>query len=160
VPPNASDLQGSVRDRDKRERERQQLADLVGRNLTYISQLDGLDFDTYASQVRVGITVVPVDVLQPGWAGEFFQHIFAVLFTAQGVVVAHSSILPRKNAQPAGHRDIRRDIRETKVVDYMGLPWSGGPAGRHLRKGKGGASEFPRPACAFERTNASHFRAW
>ena len=33
--------------RDRREQERQQLADLVGRNLTYVSQLDGLDFALY-----------------------------------------------------------------------------------------------------------------
>jgi hypothetical protein len=39
-------LQGSTRaqERVSREKERQQLADLVGRNLTYVSQLDGLDF--------------------------------------------------------------------------------------------------------------------
>ena len=33
--------------RERRERERQQLADLVGRNLTYASQLDGLDYTLY-----------------------------------------------------------------------------------------------------------------
>ena len=43
--------QGTARDRDKREVERQQLADLVGRNLTYISQLEGLGFDMYAQRV-------------------------------------------------------------------------------------------------------------
>ncbi|KAF5843796.1 vacuolar protein sorting-associated protein 35-domain-containing protein [Dunaliella salina] len=42
---------GTARDREKREIERQQLADLVGRNLTYISQLDGLGFDMYSQQV-------------------------------------------------------------------------------------------------------------
>ena len=36
--------------RERREKERQQLADLVGRNLTYASQLDGLDSQLY--QVR------------------------------------------------------------------------------------------------------------
>jgi hypothetical protein len=40
-------VQGSARDREKRERERQQLADLVGKNLTYLSQLDGLTFQLY-----------------------------------------------------------------------------------------------------------------
>lgn len=44
-------LQGSVRDKEKRERERQQLADLVGKNLTYISQLDGLDYHLYSTAV-------------------------------------------------------------------------------------------------------------
>jgi vacuolar protein sorting-associated protein 35 len=44
-------LQGSSRERDKREKERQQLADLVGKNLTYVSQLDGLGYDLYATQV-------------------------------------------------------------------------------------------------------------
>ncbi|EFN52770.1 hypothetical protein CHLNCDRAFT_54198 [Chlorella variabilis] len=39
--------QGSARDRERRERERQQLADLVGKNLTYLSQLDGLTFPLY-----------------------------------------------------------------------------------------------------------------
>ena len=33
--------------RDRREKERQQLADLVGKNLTYLSQLDGLNFELY-----------------------------------------------------------------------------------------------------------------
>lgn len=33
--------------REKRVKERQQLADLVGKNLTYISQLEGLDFPLY-----------------------------------------------------------------------------------------------------------------
>lgn len=33
--------------RDRKEGERQQLADLVGKNLTYISQLEGLDFTLY-----------------------------------------------------------------------------------------------------------------
>jgi hypothetical protein len=44
-------LQGSQRDREKRERERQQLADLVGKNLTYLSQLDGLTFPLYRDVV-------------------------------------------------------------------------------------------------------------
>ncbi|PSC73631.1 vacuolar sorting-associated 35B-like [Micractinium conductrix] len=43
--------QGSARDREKRERERQQLADLVGKNLTYLSQLDGLTFQLYRDVV-------------------------------------------------------------------------------------------------------------
>ena len=33
--------------RERRVKERQQLADLVGKNLTYISQLEGLDFPIY-----------------------------------------------------------------------------------------------------------------
>ncbi len=33
--------------RERKEGERQQLADLVGKNLTYISQLEGLDFKLY-----------------------------------------------------------------------------------------------------------------
>ncbi len=45
-------LQGNARDREKREKERQQLADLVGKNLTYISQLDGLGYEVYSTQVR------------------------------------------------------------------------------------------------------------
>ena len=44
-------FQGNVRDREKREVERQQLQDLVGKNLTYLSQLDGLDFDLYSGTV-------------------------------------------------------------------------------------------------------------
>ncbi|KAL6753231.1 vacuolar protein sorting-associated protein 35 [Haematococcus lacustris] len=43
--------QGSARDKEKREKERQQLADLVGKNLTYISQLDGLSYALYSEQV-------------------------------------------------------------------------------------------------------------
>ncbi len=37
-----------------REQERQQLQDLVGKNLTYLSQLDGLDYDLYSNKVRGG----------------------------------------------------------------------------------------------------------
>ena len=33
--------------RERREKERQQLADLVGKNLTYLSQLEGLTFELY-----------------------------------------------------------------------------------------------------------------
>jgi len=40
-----------VQERAAREKERQQLADLVGKNLTYVSQLDGLSFEMYASSV-------------------------------------------------------------------------------------------------------------
>ncbi|KAG1664616.1 hypothetical protein FOA52_004491 [Chlamydomonas sp. UWO 241] len=43
--------QGHARDRDKRETERQQLQDLVGKNLTYLSQLDGLGYELYAGMV-------------------------------------------------------------------------------------------------------------
>ncbi|KAF6251478.1 vacuolar protein sorting-associated protein 35 [Scenedesmus sp. NREL 46B-D3] len=43
--------QGVARDRERREKERQQLQDLVGKNLTYISQLDGLSFELYAGSV-------------------------------------------------------------------------------------------------------------
>ena len=43
--------QGSVRDRERREKERQQLADLVGKNLTAVSQLDGLTFGLYCDTV-------------------------------------------------------------------------------------------------------------
>lgn len=48
---HAPAVQGSQRDREKRERERQQLADLVGKNLTYLSQLDGLTFPLYRDVV-------------------------------------------------------------------------------------------------------------
>ncbi|KAK9803789.1 hypothetical protein WJX73_008689 [Symbiochloris irregularis] len=44
--------QGAQRDRDRREKERQQLADLVGKNLTYLSQLEGLNFELYQGQVH------------------------------------------------------------------------------------------------------------
>ncbi|CAL5218743.1 g459 [Coccomyxa viridis] len=44
--------QGSGKDRDRKEGERQQLADLVGKNLTYISQLEGLDFKLYKDVVQ------------------------------------------------------------------------------------------------------------
>lgn len=38
-------------DQEKRESERKMLQDLVGKNLTYLSQLDALDFNLYASSV-------------------------------------------------------------------------------------------------------------
>ncbi|EIE25972.1 vacuolar protein sorting-associated protein 35, partial [Coccomyxa subellipsoidea C-169] len=44
--------QGSGKDRERKEGERQQLADLVGKNLTYISQLEGLDFKLYQDVVQ------------------------------------------------------------------------------------------------------------
>lgn len=40
--------------RERRVKERQQLADLVGKNLTYISQLEGLDFPIY--KVNIDMT--------------------------------------------------------------------------------------------------------
>ena len=40
-----------MRDRERREKERQQLADLVGKNLTAVSQLDGLTFELYCDTV-------------------------------------------------------------------------------------------------------------
>ena len=39
--------------RDRREKERAQLADLVGKNLTYISQLEGLDYALYLVRPRL-----------------------------------------------------------------------------------------------------------
>lgn len=39
--------QGHTRDREKRERERQELRILVGTNLVRLSQLDGVNVDTY-----------------------------------------------------------------------------------------------------------------
>lgn len=38
------------------DRDRQQLADLVGKNLTYLSQLDGLDFELYSAVVLPRVT--------------------------------------------------------------------------------------------------------
>ncbi|KDD73497.1 vacuolar protein sorting-associated protein 35, partial [Helicosporidium sp. ATCC 50920] len=43
--------QGTAADRRRREAERAQLADLVGKNLTYLSQLDGLNFALYRDVV-------------------------------------------------------------------------------------------------------------
>jgi len=39
--------------RERREKERQQLADLVGKNLTYMSQLEGLDVQLYQARPRL-----------------------------------------------------------------------------------------------------------
>ena len=39
--------QGHTRDREKRERERQELRILVGTNLVRLSQLDGVNVETY-----------------------------------------------------------------------------------------------------------------
>ena len=39
--------------RERRVKERQQLADLVGKNLTYISQLEGLDFPIYKVRIKL-----------------------------------------------------------------------------------------------------------
>lgn len=44
-------FQGSKMDQEKRESERKMLQDLVGKNLTYLSQLDTLDFDLYSTSV-------------------------------------------------------------------------------------------------------------
>lgn len=43
--------QGPVRDREKRESERQELRLLVGKNLARLSQLEGVDLDTYSKVV-------------------------------------------------------------------------------------------------------------
>ena len=47
--------QGHTRDREKRERERQELRILVGTNLVRLSQLDGVNVETYkkVSSLRV-----------------------------------------------------------------------------------------------------------
>jgi len=44
-------FQGSKMDQEKRESERMMLQDLVGKNLTYLSQLDALDFKLYSNSV-------------------------------------------------------------------------------------------------------------
>lgn len=44
-------FQGNKFDQEKREKERKMLQDLVGKNLTFLSQLDGLDFNLYSSLV-------------------------------------------------------------------------------------------------------------
>lgn len=43
--------QGGVADQERREIDRRELADLVGKNLTYISQLEGLSFELYRDSV-------------------------------------------------------------------------------------------------------------
>ncbi|PFX32322.1 vacuolar protein sorting-associated protein 35-like [Stylophora pistillata] len=47
--------QGHTRDREKRERERQELRILVGTNLVRLSQLDGVNVDTYRKNVLPGV---------------------------------------------------------------------------------------------------------
>ncbi|GMH38811.1 hypothetical protein BSKO_06709 [Bryopsis sp. KO-2023] len=47
--------QGSKFDLEKREEERRMLQDLVGKNLTFLSQLDGLDFNLYSGTVLKGV---------------------------------------------------------------------------------------------------------
>ena len=44
-------FQGSKMDQEKRENERKMLQDLVGKNLTYLSQLDTLDFNLFSTSV-------------------------------------------------------------------------------------------------------------
>lgn len=60
--------QGSKFDLEKREDERRMLQDLVGKNLTFLSQLDGLDFNLYSSIVLKRVTPHlqerPVQILQ------------------------------------------------------------------------------------------------
>jgi len=53
--------QGHTRDREKRERERQELRILVGTNLVRLSQLDGVNVETYkkVSYWRVCINESP-----------------------------------------------------------------------------------------------------
>merc|ERR1712147_325648 len=43
--------QGPTRERGKREKERKELEDLVGKNLVYLSQLEGVDIAMYKSNV-------------------------------------------------------------------------------------------------------------
>mmetsp|Transcript_6795 Transcript_6795/g.19089 ORF Transcript_6795/g.19089 Transcript_6795/m.19089 type:complete len:835 (-) Transcript_6795:174-2678(-) len=43
--------QGAMRDKERRERERQQLQDLVGKNLVLLSQLEGMDLGMYKTKV-------------------------------------------------------------------------------------------------------------
>lgn len=46
--------QGHTRDREKRERERQELRILVGTNLVRLSQLDGVNVETYKKVSNLG----------------------------------------------------------------------------------------------------------
>lgn len=46
--------QGHTRDREKRERERQELRILVGTNLVRLSQLDGVNVETYRKVSNLG----------------------------------------------------------------------------------------------------------
>ncbi|KAH9662616.1 vacuolar protein sorting-associated protein 35 [Citrus sinensis] len=46
-----SGLQGPAREKDKREKERSELRDLVGKNLHVLSQIEGVDLDTYKETV-------------------------------------------------------------------------------------------------------------
>lgn len=52
-------FQGSKMDQEKRESERKMLQDLVGKNLTYLSQLDTLDFNLFSTSVldKVGFQI-------------------------------------------------------------------------------------------------------
>ena len=50
--------------RDRKEGERQQLADLVGKNLTYISQLEGLDFKLYKVSCSAGYPATYTCILE------------------------------------------------------------------------------------------------
>ena len=53
-------FQGSKMDQEKRENERKMLQDLVGKNLTYLSQLDTLDFNLFSTSVLDKVRTVPV----------------------------------------------------------------------------------------------------
>eukprot|EP00741_Cyanophora_paradoxa_P007085 tig00001086_g6856.t1 len=48
--------QGPLREREKRERERKELRQLVGSNLVRLSQIEGVDLETYKTQVLPRIT--------------------------------------------------------------------------------------------------------
>lgn len=57
--------QGHTRDREKRERERQELRILVGTNLVRLSQLDGVNVETYKKHVLPGVFEQTVSCRDP-----------------------------------------------------------------------------------------------
>ncbi len=54
--------QGPSRERDKRERERQELRILVGTNLVRLSQLENIDIDFYKKVLLICETLLPMSL--------------------------------------------------------------------------------------------------
>jgi hypothetical protein len=86
--------QGSARDRERRDKERQQLADLVGKNLTYLSQLDGLDLPLYRDVLLPRCGARGSNILL--FENEFKRHLgFTLWHFYRGVVLPRCGRLGR-----------------------------------------------------------------
>ena len=122
--------QGSARDRARRETERSQLADLVGKNLTLLSRLDGLDGALYEAHVLPRVLEQVVGCRDG----------LAQAYLAQCVVQAFPDEFHVSKRGDGG-------VGEWGVVEVRGRPWRSRPttAARRAPRPLRAPPPTPRP---------------